>query len=80
MFSAVLAPASVVFAFLSGLWGPPESWSGAGLVGRGLAVSAVAGVAAAGCACLALGRRARWPTLTLGLGPAIAEVLWLVIR
>jgi hypothetical protein len=80
VFSVLLALVSVVFAFLAGLWGPPEGWSGAGLIGRGLVVSAAAGVAAAGCACLALGRRARWPTLSLGLLPAIAELVWLWLR
>lgn len=79
LFSAVLVSASVGFAWLSGLEGPPDDWSDAGLIGRGLAVSAGAGVAAAGCACLALGRRPRWSTLTLGLVPGIAEVLWLVL-
>jgi hypothetical protein len=78
--SAVLALASVGFAFLSGAWGLPDGRTGAALVGRGLLVSAVAGVAAVGCACLALGRRCRWPALALGLLPVVTEVLWLVFR
>jgi hypothetical protein len=80
LLSAVLALASAVFAFLSGPWGPPDGRTGAALIGRGLLVSAVAGVAAVRCACLALGRRPRWPTLTLGLLPVAAEVLSLAAR
>jgi hypothetical protein len=80
VFAVVLAIVSVLFAFLSGLWGPPEGSAGAGLIGRGLLVSAVAGVAAVGCAHLALGRGARWRTLTLGLVPAVAEVAWLAVH
>jgi hypothetical protein len=78
LLAAVLAGASVVFAFLSAIWGPPDGGTGAGVLSGGWLVSAAAGVAAVGCVHVALDRPAGWRKLTLGLLPALAAVLWLL--
>ncbi len=78
LLSLVFGAASLLYAFLSGLYGPPEDGQAAGLIARGLLVSAVCGLAAVGCARLAAGHRgARWWFL-LGLLPAAVQVVRLV--
>lgn len=78
LLSLGLGAASVVYAFLAGLYGPPEDGQAAGLAARGLVVSAVCGLAAVGCARLAAGKRGVTWWFLVGLVPAAIQVVRLV--
>jgi hypothetical protein len=78
LLSLGLGAASVVYAFLAGLYRTPEDGQAAGLVARGLVVSAVCGLAAVGCARLAAGKRGATWWFLVGLLPAAVQVVRLL--
>jgi hypothetical protein len=78
LLSLGLGAASVVYAFLAGLYGPPEDGQAVGLAARGLVVSAVCGLAAVGCARLAAGKRGATWWFLVGLVPAAVQVVRLL--
>ena len=77
LYAGLLAAAAVGFALLAGATGPS---GGTWLIGRGLFFSALSGVAAVACTFRAAGRPVRPWLLTVGLLPALAEVIWLAAR
>jgi hypothetical protein len=77
VYSAVLGAVAVGLALLAGSSGPPADGEAVWLVGRGLFLSAVSGVAAVACAFRAAGRPVRLALLPLGLLPALVEMAWL---
>jgi hypothetical protein len=80
LYAGALAVVAVGLALLAGWNGPPEDAGGFWLVGRGLFLSALFGVAGVACALKAARRPVRPRLLTLGLLPALAQVLWLATR
>jgi len=80
LYAGVLAAVAVGLALLAGWSGPPEDAAGYWLIGRGLFLSAVAGIAAVACALKAARQPVRPLLLTLGLLPAAGQVLWLAMR
>jgi hypothetical protein len=74
LYSAVLALTAIGFALLLVASGSSaDAW----LIGRGLFLSAVSGIAAVACALRAAGRPAGSWLLAIGLAPAAAVLLWL---
>ncbi len=80
VYAAVLGAVAVGLALLAGSSGPPTDGAGVWLVGRGLFLSAISGIAAVACGLRAADRPVRLPLLTLGLLPALAEMLWLALQ
>ena len=77
VYAAVLGLVAVGFALLAGTSGSSgDAW----LVGRGLILSAVAGIAAVACGLRSAGRPVRPALLLLGLLPAAIEAVWLLVR
>jgi hypothetical protein len=76
LYAVVLGAVAIGFALLAGASAAGDPW----LIGRGLFFSALSGVAAVACAFRATGRRVRPWGLTVGLLPAVAELLWLATR
>ena len=76
VYAVLLTAGAVFFAVLAGLGSGHDVW----LIARGLLISALSGVAAAGCALQALRRPLLSPLLALGLLPAVVQVVVLAAR
>jgi hypothetical protein len=80
LYAGALLALAVGLALLAGWNGPPEDGDGVWLIGRGLFLSALFGVAGVACALKAARRPIRPWLLTLGLLPALAQVLRLTAQ